>query len=141
MYVGRPSGDKTLQAKRLVLESLSLLTHTNYELNIQRKLFMKPDIGKEYAAFCSPQVPFTDWLFGDDLQKQLKDIGDENKIGARVLHSHKPAHHGNSGSFNTTHSHTFNKASKNFQGQSFSKRRKGSRGGRQWSQTWQQKQQ
>ena len=45
---------------------------------------MEPDIGRDYASFCSPHVPFTDWLFGDDLQKQLKDIGDVNKIGAKV---------------------------------------------------------
>ena len=80
---GNLIGEKGQQAKRLALESLSLLTRTNYELNIQRKLFMKPDIGKDYTALCSPHVPFTDWLFGDDLQKQLKDIGDENKIGAQ----------------------------------------------------------
>lgn len=95
------NGEKGQQAKRLALESLSLLTHTNYESNIQRKLFMKPDIGKDYTALCSPHVPFTDWLFGDDLQRQLKDIGDENKIGARVLPSHNK----------------FHKASKNFRGQ------------------------
>ena len=50
---------------------------------------MKPDIGKDYTALCLPHVSFTDWLFGDDLKKQLKDIGDENKIGAQVLPSHK----------------------------------------------------
>ena len=44
---------------------------------------MKPDIGRDYASLCSPHVPFTDWLFGDDLQKQLKDIGDVNKTGAK----------------------------------------------------------
>ena len=45
---------------------------------------MKPDIGKDCAALGSPHVPFRDLLFGDDLQKQLKDIGDVNKIGAKV---------------------------------------------------------
>ena len=45
---------------------------------------MKPDIGKDYALLCSQQIPFTDYLFGDDLQKQLKDIVDVNKIGVKV---------------------------------------------------------
>ncbi|CAB4008430.1 Hypothetical predicted protein, partial [Paramuricea clavata] len=54
----------------------------------------------------STQLPFTDWLFGDDLQKQLKNIGDENKIGAHVLPTHKSSYHGNTGSFNTTQSVT-----------------------------------
>ena len=134
---GNLIGEKGQQAKRLALESLSLLTHTNYELNIQRKPFMKPDIGKDYTALCSPHVPFTDWLFGDDLQKQLKDIGDENKIGARVLPSHKSSY-GNSGNFNNNNN--FHKASKNFRGQSFHKRKKNTQGGQPWSQNRSQKQ-
>ena len=40
---------------------------------------MKPDVGSEFGSLCSPMVPFTDYLFGEDLQKHLKDIGDENK--------------------------------------------------------------
>lgn len=62
---------------------MSLLTHVNYELNMQRKQLMKPDIDKDYVSLCSPHVPFTDLLFGDGLQKQLKDIGDVNKKGQR----------------------------------------------------------
>ena len=45
---------------------------------------MKPGIGKDYASLCSQQIPFTDHMFGDDLRKQLKDIGDVNTIGAKV---------------------------------------------------------
>ena len=56
------------QIKQFGLEALSLLTHVNYELNMQRKQLMKPDIGRDYASLRSPHVPFTDWLFGDDLQ-------------------------------------------------------------------------
>ena len=66
--------------KKRCLEVLSLLTHVNYELNIQRRFLMKP----EFCSLCSPVVPFTDYLFVDDLQKHLKDIGDENKIGAKL---------------------------------------------------------
>ena len=75
--------EKTQALKRHGLDALSLLTHVNYELNMLREMGMKPDIGKDYAALCSAQLPFTDMLFGDDLHKQLKDIGDVNKIGAK----------------------------------------------------------
>lgn len=61
------------QIKQFGLDALSLLTHVNYELNMQRKQLMKPDIGRDYASLCSPHVLFTDWLFGD-----------VNKIGAKV---------------------------------------------------------
>ena len=56
---------------------------------MQRRLFLKPDIGREYSALCSSQLPFTDLLFGDDLQKHLKDIADQNKIGAKITPAHK----------------------------------------------------
>ena len=59
------------------IKALSFPIHVNYELNIQRRSLMKPDIGSEFGSLCSPMVPFTDYLFGDDLQKHLMDIGDE----------------------------------------------------------------
>ena len=74
--------------KKLGLEALSLLTHASYE-NLQGRLLLRPDIGKEYSALCSSQLPFTDFLFGDDLQKHLKDIGDQNKIGAKITPNYK----------------------------------------------------
>ena len=76
--------DEIQLVKKRCLEALSLLTHVNYELNIQRRFLMKPDIGSEFGSLCSPIVPLTDYLFGDDLQKHLKDIRDENKIGAKL---------------------------------------------------------
>ena len=64
---------------------------------------------KDYNALCLPHVPFTVWLFGDDLQKQLKDIGDENKIGAHVLPVHKPSY-GTLATFTTTPNQMFTNA-------------------------------
>lgn len=111
------------QIRTLALESLLLLTHTNYELNTQRKLLIELDIGKDYAALFSMHVPFTDWLFEDDLQKQLKDIGDDNKVSARYHPAQKPPY-ANSGNYN---SQAF-KPSKNFRGQSFNKKGRRGRG-------------
>ena len=75
--------------KKFGLEAMSLLTHASYEINMQQCLLLRPDIGKEYSALCSSQLPFTDFLFGDDLQKHLKDIGDQNKIGAKITFNYK----------------------------------------------------
>ena len=61
--------------KKFGLEAMSLLTHGSYEINMQRRLLLRPDIGKECSALYSSQLLFTDLLFGDDLQKHLKDIG------------------------------------------------------------------
>lgn len=82
---------------------------------------MKPDIGKHYASLCSQQSPFTDYLFGDDLQKQLKDIGDVNKIGAEVQAS-RGSQSGSSGYGNNTSrtgSFSHKRPSKNFKGQTY----------------------
>ena len=83
---------------------------------MQRKQLMKPDIGKDYASLCSPHVPFTDLLFGDDLQKQLKDIGDVNKIGAKVQsHPHRnPSGYANNNNNRNSFPH---RNPKNFKGQ------------------------
>ena len=70
--------------KKLGLQAMSLLTHASYKINMQRHLLLRPDIGKEYSALCSSRLPFTDFLSGDDLQKHLKDIGNQNKIGAKI---------------------------------------------------------
>jgi len=64
---------------------------------------MKPDIGRDYASLCPPHVPFTDWLFGDDLQKQLKDIGDVNKIVDKVQ-GHRGPHRPQTGYVNNNNS-------------------------------------
>ena len=95
--------------KTLGLDALSLLSHVNYELNMQPKQLMRPDIGRDYASLCSPHLPFTDWLFGDDLQKELKGIGDVNKIGAKVESNrgpHRPSSgYGNNSSTKGSFSH------------------------------------
>ena len=57
---------------------------------------MKPDIGCEFASLCSSLDPFTDYLFGDDLQKQLTDV-DENKIGVKVLKNGSKQNYPNTG--------------------------------------------
>ena len=46
--------DEIQLVKKRCLEALSLLTDVNYELNIQRRFLMKPDIGSEFGSLCSP---------------------------------------------------------------------------------------
>lgn len=89
MVAKSANAEECQEMKKLGLEAMSLLTHASYEINMQRRLLLKPDIGREYSALCSSQLPFTDLLFGDDLQKHLKDIGDQNKIGAKITPAHK----------------------------------------------------
>ena len=89
MVTNSASAEECQEMKKMGLVAMSLLTHVSYEINMQRQLFLKPDIGREYSALCSFQFPFRDLLFGDDFKKHLKDIGDQNKIGAKITPAHK----------------------------------------------------
>ena len=59
---------------------LALLGHANRQINTTRRDFPKPELMSEYLHLCSHSVPFTKWLFGDDVSKTAKDIEDCSKI-------------------------------------------------------------
>ena len=65
-------------------DSLALLGHATYELSLRRRDIMRPSINKELRALCSPQIPVTEFLFGDDVQGSLKTIKECNKIANSV---------------------------------------------------------
>ena len=63
---------------------LALLGHTNRQINLARKDFLKPELKYEYAHLCNHSVPFISELFGDDVSKQAREIEDINKLGTRI---------------------------------------------------------
>lgn len=46
---------------------------------------MKPDIAVAYQSVCSKSNPVTTFLFGDELPKHIKDIGEVNKIAKKTV--------------------------------------------------------
>ena len=46
---------------------------------------IKPDLNPEFHHLCSPKNKVTDWLFGDDLGKQVKDLQEESKATRGVM--------------------------------------------------------
>jgi len=60
--------------------ALALLGPTQYESSLKRREVIRPSLKKEYAALCSPNVPVTSLLFGNDLQQQLNKNKASNKI-------------------------------------------------------------
>lgn len=50
---GNLSNDQLQTMKKMDLEALSLLSHANYEVNVQRKQLTESDIGKDYTSLCS----------------------------------------------------------------------------------------
>ena len=52
---------------------------------------MKPDIAVAYQFVCSKSNPITTFLFGDELSKHVKDIGEVNEIAKMtVVRSSQP---------------------------------------------------
>lgn len=76
----------------LATDSLALLGHTNKLINVKRKELHRPDLGREYYHLSSPSLPFSEFLYGDDVAKSVKEIQDVNRISNKV---HGKFHRGN----------------------------------------------
>ena len=63
---------------------LALLGHTNRQINLARRDFIRSELNNEYTHLCAHTQPFTTFLFGDDVSKAAKDIEDCSKIASRI---------------------------------------------------------
>ena len=64
-------------------DAIALIANASYELNTLRKSLIKPDINSRYTHLCKPSVKTTQWLFGDDLHKTVKEMDEQQKtVGA-----------------------------------------------------------
>jgi hypothetical protein len=66
------------------MEAVCLLGHANANLNFRRREVMKPEIDREYGIMCSPNTKFTEWLFGDNVSGDLKEIQAVNRVQSRL---------------------------------------------------------
>ena len=63
------------------VDSIAMLGHLNTQLAQLRRDEIKPLLKAEYSTICSAEVPISSqYLFGDDLAKQLRDAKEESKI-------------------------------------------------------------
>lgn len=65
-------------------DGVTLVLAGNHNLNMLRRDMVKPDLNRDFKSICSQNCPITANLFGEDLPKRLKEIGDSNKAGAKV---------------------------------------------------------
>lgn len=66
------------------MEALALLGQSNYQINMLRRELMKSNMKGEYSHLCSQQVKYTSYLFGDDVPKTVKEIGDCSRISNKL---------------------------------------------------------
>jgi len=63
---------------------LALLGHTNRQINLARRDFIRSELNSEYTHLCAHTQPYTTFLFGDDVSKTAKDIEDCSKIANHI---------------------------------------------------------
>jgi hypothetical protein len=66
------------------MEALALLGQSNYQINMLRRELMKTNMKGEYSHLCSHNVKYTSYLFGDDVPKTVKEIGDCSRISNKL---------------------------------------------------------
>ncbi|XP_030829504.1 uncharacterized protein LOC115919545 [Strongylocentrotus purpuratus] len=66
-------------------DALALLCNTNFEINCLRKDQIKPDLNAKYSHLCKPATPVSQYLFGDDLTKRVKDLTEQQKAASGVV--------------------------------------------------------
>jgi hypothetical protein len=66
-----------------LLDGLAMMGHANRETTMRRRELIKPTLNEDYKQLCWPSVQSTEWLFGDDISKTLKDIGEGQKLGKK----------------------------------------------------------
>lgn len=65
---------------RFSLDSLTLVAHSVYEVNLIRQELIRPDLNEQYKQ----QTPISKFLFGTDLPKAVKEISKTTKFSQPV---------------------------------------------------------
>lgn len=84
------SGHRVLKQGKVTMDfmdlSLCILSATYSLFSYQRKIRLKPYLQGAYAKLCSPSIPITKKLFGDNINDTVKNITNMNKIGKKIMH-------------------------------------------------------
>ncbi|XP_074612864.1 uncharacterized protein LOC141870297 [Acropora palmata] len=68
----------------LLTDAVTFLGHASFLTSLKRREFLKPEIAKPYQSVCNRSNAITTFLFGDELPKHIKEIGEVNKISRKV---------------------------------------------------------
>ena len=71
---------KTLDTRQMlddVMDSVALLSNTNWKLNMGHRELIKPDLNSPYTRLCKEDIKPSTKLFEDDLSKHLKDMSED----------------------------------------------------------------
>ena len=68
----------------LLADAVTSLGHASFLKSLKRREFLRSDIAKPYQSVCNKSNAITTCLFGDELPKHIKEIGEVNKISRKV---------------------------------------------------------
>ena len=68
----------------LLADAVTFPAHASFLTSLKRREFLKPDIARPYQSVCNKSNAITTSLFGDELPKHFKEIGEVNKISRKV---------------------------------------------------------
>ena len=68
----------------MLTHSIVLSLAANREFNLKRRDLLRADLNKQYAALCNPSTPVSQYLFGDDLNKETDDLFKASKLTRKV---------------------------------------------------------
>ena len=69
---------------------LALLGHASNQINLARKDLLRPVINRDYDYLCNHRIPYTKFLFGDDISKSAKEIENLSKLSNRLTFNQRP---------------------------------------------------
>ena len=83
----------TRQVLDHVMDSVALLSNTNWKLKMRSRELIRPDLNSPYTRLCKEDIikPSTK-LFGVDLSKHLKDMSEAKKAGQQMQNAPSHAH-------------------------------------------------
>lgn len=86
-------------------DAIALLGQANKQINLRRKEMHKSDLDPKYHYLASASFPFTEYLYGEDtdVNKNIKDINDLNKLGRSMGRGYQR------GSFRGRRPHPYNR--------------------------------
>lgn len=62
-------------------DAMALMCNANFEINCLRKNAIRPALNPKFAALCkASNVQLANYLFGEDLPKQVRELDDEAKM-------------------------------------------------------------
>ena len=70
--------------RNVLTHTAVLLLSANRELNLKRRDLIRPDLNKQYAPLCNPSTAVSTFLFGDDLNKEVKELTKSQKLSNKV---------------------------------------------------------